>query len=89
MSNIPDEVNSPCCRLLRTYIAHIDRSLLVRVIHIAKSLYGWRCRIFAFPPKWHLYIAWDDLNEQQIVEVKQRRGPVVVLNAVLRELVAK
>lgn len=81
MSNIPG--------LLRTYITHIDRPLLVRVIHIAKSLHGWRCRIYAFPPKWHLYIARNDLNEQQIVEVKQGRGPVAVLNAILKELMAK
>jgi len=89
MLNIPNEINSPCCQLLRTYIVHIDRPLLVRVIHIAKSLHGWRCRVFAFPPKWHLYIARDDLNNQQIAAVQRRRGPVLVLNAILEEIISK
>lgn len=89
MSNVPDEVNSPCCLLLRTYIAHTDRPLLVRVIHIAKSLHGWRCRVFAFPPKWHLYIAKEDLTSHQVAAVRQRQGPVLTLNAILKELISK
>lgn len=89
MSNIPDEINSPCCLLLRTHIVHTDRPLLVRVIHIAKALHGWRCRTFAFPPYWHLYIAKEDLTSQQVVAVRQRQGPVLVLNAILTELVSK
>jgi len=86
MSNIPNEVNSPCCQLLRTYIAHTNRELLVRVIHKARSCHGWRCRAFAFPPKWHLYIAKEDLTELQVAAVRQRQGPVLVLNAILKEV---
>ncbi len=86
MSSIPNEVNTPCCWLLRTHIANTNRELLVRVIHMAKSVHGWRCRAFAFPPKWHLYIAKEDLTEQQIMDVRRRQGPVLVLNAILKEL---
>ena len=88
MSGIPNEVNTPCCWLLRLYIAHINRELLVHVIHIAKSHYGWRCRAFAFPPKWHLYIAKEDLTEQQVVAVLHRQGPSLILNKILQDLEA-
>lgn len=86
MPSIPNEVNTPCCWFLRVHIAHTNRELLVRVIHIAKSVHGWRCRAFAFPPKWHLYIAKEDLTERQIADVLRRQGPVLVLNRILQEL---
>lgn len=89
MSNIPDDVNTPCCWLLRAHIAHTNRELLVRVMNVARSLYGWRCKAFAFPPKWHLYIAKEDLTKQQVAAVRQRCGPVSVLKAILEELKTK
>lgn len=88
MGSIPETVNTPCCFLLRTHISHSSRDLLIRVINVARSFYGWRCKIFAFPPEWHLYIAKEDLTEQQVIVVKQRRGPVLVLNQILKKLIS-
>ena len=88
MEAIPETVNTPCCLLHRVYISHPDRALLMRVCNIARARHRWRCRIIAFPPNWHVYIAEEDLSKAQVAAVQRQQGPVVVLAKILKELMA-
>lgn len=83
---IPEEINSPCCLFHRAYVEHDDRLTLLRVVNVAKALYGWRCRIYQFPPKWQLYIATEDLTKEELELLKQQQGPVIILVQLLWEV---
>jgi len=86
MDDIPEIINSPCCLFRRAYVKHRDRMVLVRVGNTARALYGWRFRLSAFPPDWHLYVAEEDLTKDQIAEMKARQGPTLTLLEILGQI---
>ena len=77
--SIPELINSPCCLFQRAHVESDERLALLRVVNIARAVYGWRCRVYQFPPKWQLYIATEDLTKEELGLLKQCRGPVETL----------
>lgn len=84
----PETIPTPCCIYRNTHITTKNKDKLLRTANILKVVHGWRCRIIPIVDimLWHLYIAEDDLNAEQVAALLNFTGPYAVAKAVLNAL---
>lgn len=86
-----DVLKTSCCTFYNTGITYSNLQILARVANIVKALYNWRLNIIrdelGDKPIWRVYISDAELSEEQIAQVKQRKGPVIILKRTIASLV--
>lgn len=64
----PEKVYTPCCVYLRSRIRSKDLNFIK---DLCRSLsYKWKVCYRGFPPYWELYIAEEDLTEEELSMLK-------------------
>ncbi len=87
-TKLPEIIPTPCCTYRYTHIFIKSQDVLLRTANIIKAIHGWRCRIIpeANTMSWHLYIAEDDMTEEQVADLCNFKGPYEQAMEVLRQL---
>ena len=91
--DIPGWLNVPCCKYIDAYVGCDNLDLIRRATFLVKYTLKWRCThrtlVTTGSPKHYIFIAEEDLNNEQKSELKDRKGPTIQIAKVLVDLEEK
>jgi hypothetical protein len=89
LKGAPAVIETPCCVFRDSHVFHESLEVLAHAVRIAKVKYGWKYLVVhdeLAEPVWKVFLAEEDLTQDQVAQMEQQQGPTYELRSIVQEV---